>query len=170
MQIRRLHLQDAEAHRALRLRSFLEQPQAFTTSHAELQREPLSDTEKRVTAPHAKFWGAFDGGALCGHVGLQRETREKCRHKATLVGLYVVPQWQGRGIGRALIDALLREARADEVELIVLTVTEGNSGASTLYERCGFRSFGVEPLAIKVGGRYLGKNHMYIDLKAASTP
>ncbi len=33
-----------------------------------------------------------------------------------------------------------------------------------LYERCGFRSFGVEPRAIKVDGRYYAKNHMYLEL------
>jgi ribosomal protein S18 acetylase RimI-like enzyme len=109
-----------------------------------------------------KFWGAFVEGKLCGYVGLDRETRTKCRHKATLVGMYVEPETAGRGLGRALVDALLDEARADGLELIVLTVTEGNANAQGLYERCGFRSFGVEPHAIKVGGRAYGKNHMYL--------
>jgi ribosomal protein S18 acetylase RimI-like enzyme len=59
---------------------------------------------------------------------------------------------------------LVAEARADGLALIVLTVTAGNARASELYERCGFRSFGVEPKAIRVGGAFFGKNHMYLDL------
>ena len=169
MLIRRLEHADAPAYRALRLRSFLENPEAFTTSHAELERQPLSDTERRLTAPDAKFWGAFDRDTLCGHVGLEREAREKCRHKATLVGMYVAPDYQGRGIGRALVDVLLAEARADRIERVLLTVTDGNVGAQALYERCGFQSWGVEPRAIRVDGRYFGKNHMALDLKAVST-
>jgi RimJ/RimL family protein N-acetyltransferase len=43
-------------------------------------------------------------------------------------------------------------------------VTDGNERATALYERLGFRSFGVEPKAICVGGTYFGKNHMVIDL------
>ena len=162
MEVRRLTLDDAAAYRALRLRSFREHPEAFTTSYEELERQSLAETEKRMAAPNIKFWGAFDGDRLRGYVGLDRETRAKCRHKATLVGMYVEPEAAGQGIGRALVDALLAEARADQLELIVLTVTDGNDKAASLYERCGFKSFGVEPHAIKVNGRGFGKNHMYL--------
>src|SRR3569832_2002775 len=161
MEIRRLTIDDAPAYRTLRLRSFREHPEAFTTSYEELERQPLADTEKRMKAFNMKFWGAFDDGRLCGYVGLVRETRAKSRHKATLVGMYVEPEYAGRGIGRELVDRLVAEARADGLVLIVLTVTAGNERASGLYERCGFRSFGIEPKAIKVAGAYFGKNHMY---------
>jgi ribosomal protein S18 acetylase RimI-like enzyme len=162
MEIRRLTLDDAAAYRTLRLRSFREHPEAFTTSYEELEQQPLADSEKRMSAANIKFWGAFEDGRLVGYVGLDRETRAKCRHKATLVSMYVAPEFAGRGIGRALVDALLAQAREDGLELIVLTVTDGNDKAAQLYERCGFRSFGVEPHAIKVDGRAFGKNHMYL--------
>ncbi len=162
MQIRRLTLDDAAEYRALRLRSFREHPEAFTTSAEELERQPVADTAKRLASPDMKWWGAFAGGRLAGYVGLDRETRAKNRHKATLVGMYVAPEFAGRGIGRALVDELLAEARGDGIELIVLTVTEGNGKAAQLYERCGFRSFGIEPHAIKVDGRAWAKNHMYL--------
>jgi len=168
MEIRRLGLRDAADYRTLRLRSFMEHPEAFTTSYQELERQSPEETEKRLAAPHLKFWGAFKDDRLYGYVGLDRETRLKCHHKATLVGMYVEPEFIGRGTGRALIQTLLREAHADGIELVVLTVTEGEGPARRLYERCGFRSFGVEPRAIKVGGHYYAKNHMYIELGGAS--
>ncbi len=46
------------------------------------------------------------------------------------------------------------------LEQLVLTVTETNVGARTLYEKLGFRSFGIEPRAIRVGDTYFDKNHM----------
>jgi len=70
----------------------------------------------------------------------------------------------GRGIARALIQTLIEDARDDGLELLVLTVTEGNGSARRLYERCGFRSFGIEPRAIKVDGRAFAKDHMYLEL------
>ena len=36
--------------------------------------------------------------------------------------------------------------------------------ARTLYEKFGFRSFGVEPRAIRVGDAYFDKNHMILFL------
>ena len=168
MEIRRLTIADAPAYRALRLRSFRDHPEAFTTSYEELEQQSFADMEKRFTSAHLKFWGAFENSVLLGYVGLEPELRIKCRHKATLIGMYVAPEQSGRGIGRALVEALLADARASGLELIVLTVTEGNERAVRLYERRGFRSFGVEPRAIKVGGRAYGKNHMYLDFTATS--
>ena len=165
MEVRRLAVKDAPEYRAQRLRAFRDHPEAFTTSYEEFEAQPLADTQKRLSAADAAFWGAFDGnGVLCGYVGLDRDARLKCRHKATLIGMYVAPEQAGRGIGQALVEALLAHAREIGLELIVLTVTEGNSRAAKLYERCGFRSFGIEPRAIKVDGKAYAKNHMYLEL------
>ena len=58
---------------------------------------------------------------------------------------------------------LIGEARHEPgLEQLVLTVTDTNAAARTLYEKAGFRSFGVEPRAIRVGDRYLDKNHMIL--------
>jgi RimJ/RimL family protein N-acetyltransferase len=164
MEVRRLTPADASAYRALRLRALWEYPQAFTSSHAEDEKLPLAATERRLDSSHRRFWGAFADGEMVGMVGLDRETRPKNQHKATVVGMYVAHEQMGRGIGRALLEALIKDARAWGLELLVLTVTHAESSARRLYERCGFRSFGIEPRAIKVDGHYYGKNHMYLEL------
>ena len=62
------------------------------------------------------------------------------------------------------MEALIAHARASGLELLVLTVTEGNTPATRLYEDVGFVRFGLEPRAIKVGGQYLAKAHMALVL------
>jgi ribosomal protein S18 acetylase RimI-like enzyme len=166
MNIRRLGPNDATGYRTLRLRALWEFPQAFTSRYEEDEKLPPEAAGKRLGSDHNKFWGAFDGDELCGMVGLERETRAKNRHKAKVVGMYVAHERTGRGIGRALMTALIDDARASRLELLVLTVTEGDGAALRLYERCGFRSFGIEPRAIKVDGHAYAKNHMYLDLSA----
>jgi GNAT superfamily N-acetyltransferase len=167
MEIRMLGPADAADYRALRLRALWEYPQAFTSSYDEEDAKGIEWYEQRLTGAGKTFWGAVEDGQLCGLVGLERETRAKNNHKATVVGMYVATEHTGRGIGRALMDALVAEARRQGLELLVLTVTEGDGPALQLYEACGFRSFGVEPRAIKVDGRGYGKNHMALDLTAA---
>ena len=164
MEIRRLSTTDASVYRALRLRAFRDHPEAFTSSFEEADRLPLAASEMRLAAEHHKFWGAFDGGQLCGMIGLERETRLKSQHKGTVVSMYVPPERTRHGIGLALLDALVQDARESDIELLVLTVTDGNGSAAKLYERAGFRSFGIEPRAIKVDGRAYAKNHMYLEL------
>lgn len=167
MMIRRLTTADAAALRELRLRALRECPDAFTSSYEEEAPRPLEDSARRLANPDIAFWGAWEGDALVGMVGLDRETRAKNRHKATVVAMYVAPGQAGRGAGRALLDALVAHARSEGLSQLVLTVTEGNARATRLYERAGFRSFGVEPRAIRVNGRDLGKNHMALALDAA---
>jgi GNAT superfamily N-acetyltransferase len=164
MEIRRLTPRDASDFRALRLRALQEHPQAFTSSWEEEREAPLDAVRLRLARDEMRFWGAFEQGALCGMVGLERETRAKNRHKGTVVAMYVATEQAGRGVGRALLDALIAEAKGAGLELLVLTVTEGSGSAARLYERCGFRSFGIEPRAIKVDGRAWAKNHMYLEL------
>jgi GNAT superfamily N-acetyltransferase len=169
MQIRRLETSDAPVYRELRLRGLREHPDAFTSSFEEENLRPPADTEKRLAAASdTVMWGGFIDGTLAGVVGMTRETRLKNRHKATLVAMYVAPEYGGRGLGLALVNTVVQAARAAGVELLVLTVTEGNRQAAALYERAGFAAFGVEPDAIRVNGVPYGKQHMYLQLTSAT--
>ena len=163
MQIRRLTVANAFACRKLRLEGLRTHPTAFTSSIEEAEAAPLVDTRTRLASPRQLFWGAFEAGALCGMVGLELEARVKVRHKGTVVGMVVAAGHAGRGIGRALLEALVREALARRLELLLLTVTEGNDRACRLYQRAGFRSFGIEPQGIKVDGVPYAKNHMVLE-------
>lgn len=169
--VRRLTPGDAPAYRALRLRAFHDHPEAFTSSYEEEAGKPLTYTEQRLGATSsAWYWGAFVPDAqsaawlLVGGVGLDREQRIKNRHKAVVIGMYVAPEQARRGLGRALLDTLLAEARTTDLELLVLTVTRGNRGAEQLYLDAGFASFGIEPGAIKLGKQHFDKNHMFFQL------
>jgi RimJ/RimL family protein N-acetyltransferase len=163
-QLRRLTPADAPAYRALMLDAYTRHPDAFTSSAAERAALPPAWWAARLAAgPDAAecVLGAWATGALVGVAGLSFETREKVRHKATLFGMVVAPLQRGQGLGRALVEAALAEARARTgVHRVLLTVTEGNRAAQALYERCGFVGFGVEPQAVAVAGGYVNKVHM----------
>jgi GNAT superfamily N-acetyltransferase len=165
MEIRMLYPVDAPAYRALRLRALREHPTAFTSSYEEDVQLPLNSAATRLASSRQSFWGAFQGKELYGIVGLERETRAKNRHKAWVVGMYVASEVSGQGVGQLLLQALVARCRAEGLESLVLTVTQGNEHARRLYEMAGFVSFGVEPNAIKVGPLSYAKDHMYLDLR-----
>jgi len=160
----RLTAEYAQAYRELMLGAYAAFPDAFTSSVAERQALPLAWWEARLTtSPGSKevVIGVFQRGALAGVVGLGRESREKARHKATLFGMYVQPQHQHAGLGQLLVEAALAHARTcPGLRQVLLTVTQGNTRAQALYERCGFQTFGVEPDAVAVDGGFVAKVHM----------
>ncbi len=171
MLIRQLEVPDAAIYRPFRLRGLREHADAFTSSHEEESQRPMADTEKRLSATSdTRMWAAFVEDALAGVVGLTRETRLKNRHKATLVAMYVAPEFSGHGIGQALVKTVVDHARQSGQALVVLTVTAGNRRATALYERAGFIAFGTEPDAIRVNGTSFGKTHMYLQLQPSFTP
>jgi ribosomal protein S18 acetylase RimI-like enzyme len=165
MSVRRLLPADAAAYRALMLEAYARHPDAFTSSADERAALPLAWWQARLDeSPRAGqvVLGAFDGERLAGAAGVEFESRAKARHKAHLFGMYVAPDARAGGHGRQLVQGLLAVAAArDGVTLIQLTVTEGNAAAQSLYERCGFEVFGVEPFAVALDGRFLSKCHMW---------
>ena len=55
------------------------------------------------------------------------------------LGMGVAEAFRGRGVGGALLEALLERARAEGFGALSLSVEDGNDPAARLYERHGFR-------------------------------
>lgn len=67
------------------------------------------------------------------------------RLEAELGDLAVTPEVRRRGIGRALLGAVLDDARSCGIQLVFLEVRESNSAARRLYEAAGFETVGRRP-------------------------
>jgi ribosomal protein S18 acetylase RimI-like enzyme len=83
-------------------------------------------------------------------------------HVGTL-GILVHSRHRGKGVGSALLERALSEARS-KYELVYLQVFSENARARELYRRFGFTGCGHQPRAVKRGGRYLDKDEMVLDL------
>ncbi len=70
--------------------------------------------------------------------------------------VYVAPDSVGRGIGRALLEALI--ARCGETgyrQMVAVIGDSGNAGSITLHERLGFRRVGLLPAIGYKHGRWV---------------
>ena len=109
--------------------------------------------------------GAWQRDRLVGAVSCERDPRAKVRHIGHFIGMMVRGDAQGHGIGRALLDACIAEARAAQgLVMLTLTVTAGNTFAVRLYERAGFKRCGRLERAICVDGVYHAKDQMTLSL------
>jgi ribosomal protein S18 acetylase RimI-like enzyme len=162
--VRRLLPADAGAFVRLRREALDDAPFAFEAS----PDDDFAGSEEFVRDATAQggrtILGAF-APELAGVVGLFRERSRKAAHKARLWGLYVRPEFRRLGLGLILVRQAIEFARSlDGVSILELSVSEKASTATALYERLGFRVWGVEPAALRVGGEDLAERHMRLEL------
>lgn len=65
--------------------------------------------------------------------------------EAHILNICVAPEWQGRGLGRRLLRAVLKCLRNAHCERVFLEVRPSNSHARTLYQSEGFNEIGRRP-------------------------
>lgn len=171
--IARLCAADASRYRALMLHAYQAAADAFTSTPEERAAEPLSWWIARIADPKglSHVFGAFLDEELLGTVTVEFAAKPKTRHKAHLIGMFVAQAARGCGLGGGLLQAAL-DLIADrpDIRVVTLTVTEGNAHAIALYESFGFKSFGVEPLAIAAQDGFKAKVHMWREIPLAMPP
>jgi RimJ/RimL family protein N-acetyltransferase len=166
--VRELGTADLDAYKALRDHALAHHEEAFTSdAPTEAQRSAASYASRLGAGSDGSFTlGAFRGDALMGAISLERDPRSKVRHVGHVIGTMVHMSEMRRGVGKALLDALIARAAADDgLHQLTLTVTAGNEPAEQLYARAGFVRYGTLPRAIRIGGRFLDKHHMVLTLR-----
>ena len=140
---------------------------AFTSTPEERAREPEEWWVKRIAHPEGMTvaFGYFEGDGLVGTVALEFSAKPKTKHKALVVGMYVLPSLRGKGSARALLQAAMQFCvKRGDIRVIQLEVTEGNVPARALYESLGFKAYGVEPMAVLTPGGFRSKVLMWHSL------
>jgi putative acetyltransferase len=92
---------------------------------------------------------------VVGHLGLETFTRPRRRHVGE-IGIAVRDDWQGKGIGSALMEAAL-DLADNWLNLIrlELTVYADNAAGIALYEKFGFEIEGTHRLVAFRNGEYV---------------
>lgn len=108
---------------------------------------------------------AFIDGKLVGNVSVRQVGGVKrVRHRATL-GISVLRDYWGRGVGSMLMDAAIQTAQSAGYAQIELQTAADNDRAIRLYERFGFETYGRCPRALKRESGYADEIEMVKFLK-----
>jgi phosphinothricin acetyltransferase len=83
-------------------------------------------------------WRAFDG------------FRHTVEHS-----VYVHPDHQGQGLGQALMQALIEQARNLQIHVMVAAIEAGNTASIRLHQQLGFEQTGLMPQVGTKFGRWL---------------
>jgi RimJ/RimL family protein N-acetyltransferase len=95
----------------------------------------------------------LDGEEVVGWCDITPNPIEGFRHVGRL-GMGLMPDFRGRGLGRRVAEETIRAARAAGMERIELEVFASNARAIRLYQSMGFVVEGVKKQARKLDGEY----------------
>lgn len=104
------------------------------------------------------------GSAIIADASMQR-FRRRMSHRAE-VGISVVKDYWGMGIGSALMEAIISFAREHGIRQLNLEVRSDNERAIRLYEKFGFQKLVTFPAFFRIDGRDVDFDLMNLDLTA----
>ena len=162
--VRALGVEDVDEFRRVRLDALRLHPEAFLASYEDESVLDRAQFAERLAMPGLTRFGAFAHEEMVGLVGLQVPHGAKVRHKAHLFSMYVADGHRRTGLADRLVQAVIDAARQAGALLLQLTVTAGNARAQGLYNRMGFRLYGTERRALRLGDRFYDEELMALDL------
>src|SRR5262249_11940928 len=136
IKVRRIGVDDWPLWRMLRLQALEEAPYAFSSRLADWQgrgdtearwRGRVSDVPLNIVAEWQETAARIGSG-----------TAPKPDGSGELISMWVAPFARGRGVGDALVNAVIEWAREQQASTVALGVLEGNERAVAFYRRHGF--------------------------------
>jgi L-amino acid N-acyltransferase YncA len=112
------------------------------TGNATFETEPPGWEAFDATRHRAHRLVAEDGGRVLGWAALAPVSRRECYAGVAEDSVYVAGNARGRGVGRALMEALVAGADAAGIWTIQTNVFPDNQASLVLHERVGFRIVG----------------------------
>ena len=124
--------------------------QGIQTGDATFETEP--PTWPAWDRAHSLRLVAEDGSEVLGWAALS-PVSERCAYAGVAEdSVYVAASAQGRGIGRLLLEELVRHAETEGVWTLQAGIFPENEASIVLHRRCGFRVVGVRERLGKLDG------------------
>ena len=144
------------------------------TASYEIEPPSTDDTLakiRRVTGPGWPFLVAERDGLVCGYAYVTQFRDRPAYAWMSENSIYVHPDWQGHGIGKELLPALLQRAEAFGFRQMAAVIGGAEPASIALHKSCGFREVGRIQAAGWKHGRWLDSVYMQAALgKGSSEP
>lgn len=113
---------------------------------------------------------AQEAGRILGHASYGTYRSRPGYRKTIEHSIYLRDEAQGRGVGKALMTALIEDAKAKHFHLMIAVIDAKNQGSIKFHERFGFQIAGHLPQAGFKHGRWLDQVNMVLLLNDDPAP
>ncbi len=133
---------------------------------AAIYQEGIEDENAtfETTVPSQQVWDethlptcrlvARSNGMVVGWAALSAVSRRQCYRGVAEVSVYVAQVAQRQGIGRALLEAIIKDSEREGIWTLQGSTFEENPASLRLQEKCGFRVVGHRERIGQLNGRW----------------
>jgi len=149
--VKKLGEDDWETYRDIRLEALKNDPSAFGSCYSEEEKFPENKWRERIK--NALF--AMDGKKAVGTIVVFFENYNNLKHIAHIYGVYVKPDYRGKGVSKMLMGAALENIKSNkEIIKVKLEVNAKQKPAYELYKKYGFKKIGITKKELKVDNKF----------------
>ena len=98
---------------------------------------------------------AQEGETIKGWAALSAVSSRRAYAGVAEVSVYVGERHRGEGVGRALLEALVRDSERSGIWMLQASIFALNGASVSLHARCGFRLVGRRERIARLNGRWL---------------
>jgi phosphinothricin acetyltransferase len=113
---------------------------------------PSWEQWNRARLPHSRL--VARGDAVLGWAALSAVSQRACYAGVAEVGIYVAAAARGRGVGRALLEAIIESAESHGIWTLQGATIAENAASLALQARCDFRTVGRRERIAKRDGAW----------------
>lgn len=161
--VRRLGPDDVADWKRIRRAALTFAPRAFGRTLVSHEAQTDADHGARLAA--TTVFAAYAGQQIIGSAGWHAIDIATETHRGKINSVFVQPEWQGRGVSDALMEAIVTDA-TDKVLQLELTMTTGFPRSLAFYQRRGFEIVGTVPRALCHDGEFSDEHLMVRRLDA----
>jgi L-amino acid N-acyltransferase YncA len=133
---------------------------------AAIYQEGIEDENAtfETTVPSQQVWDethlptcrlvARSNGRVVGWAALSAVSRRQCYRGVAEVSVYVAREARGQGVGRALLDRIIKDSEREGIWTLQGSTFEENIASLRLQEKCGFRVVGRRERIGQLNGRW----------------
>lgn len=139
-------------------------------SHEETLDQRTQWYRDRMKAGFPVIVAEDDSGRVIGY-GAYGTYRGRDGYDLTVEhSVYLLPEAQGRGLGKKLLTRLIELAKEQGRHVMVAVIDAENTLSIKMHEKFGFKHTGTIPEAGKKNGKWLDQTNMYLLLDDRAAP
>lgn len=129
------------------------------------EKKFLKEVLSKMKKGKQVFLLAYSGNKLVGDSDL--ELKEKVEKHIGSFGIAVLKDFRTKGVGALLMEKVIEESGKNlkGLKIIELWVFGNNPIAKKVYEKFGFKEYGILPFGVKHKNKFVHRVHMYKELQ-----